>query len=138
VASRSCRCTTRSLSAPPRPGRARGPARWSIRCSCRRRDCPSPAKHPIGRLVPRGLHNASRDPAVVADWWTRHPSANIGLATGHLFDVLDIDGAGGAAALRSFATEHDLASTGPLVRTGSGGWHYCEVEDARGCVLGLV
>ena len=33
---------------------------------------------------------------------------------------------------------HGLQSSGPLVRTGGGGWHYCEGEDARGCVLGLV
>jgi Bifunctional DNA primase/polymerase, N-terminal len=50
--------------------------------------------------------------------------ANIGLATGQVFDALDVDGPDGAAALRAFATEHRLASTGPLVRTGSGGWHY--------------
>jgi hypothetical protein len=106
------------------PGPGPGPARWSTRCSCRRRDCPSPAKHPIGQLVPRGLHDASRDPNVVAAWWTRHPNANIGLATGHVFDVLDIDGTAGAAAIRQFAAEHSLVSSGPLVRTGSGGWHY--------------
>jgi hypothetical protein len=57
-------------------------------------------------------------------WWTRHPSANIGLATGHRFDVLDVDGPAGAHAIQTLAARHGLASSGPLVRTGGGGWHY--------------
>jgi hypothetical protein len=57
-------------------------------------------------------------------WWTRHPQANIGLTTGHVFDVLDVDGPQGEAALRELAATHGLHSSGPLVRTGGGGWHY--------------
>jgi hypothetical protein len=60
----------------------------------------------------------------VLAWWTRHPQANIGLATGHRFDVLDIDGPAGEAAIRTLAATHGLASSGPLVRTGGGGWHF--------------
>jgi hypothetical protein len=60
----------------------------------------------------------------VLAWWTRHPLANIGLATGHRFDVLDVDGPDGEQAIRAFAAEHGLESSGPLVRTGGGGWHY--------------
>jgi hypothetical protein len=60
----------------------------------------------------------------VLAWWTRYPLANIGLATGHRFDVLDVDGAEGAAAIRALAAEHGLSSSGPLVRTGGGGWHF--------------
>jgi len=60
----------------------------------------------------------------VLAWWTRHPQANIGLATGHTFDVLDVDGPEGAHAIQAFAAEHGLESSGPLVRTGGGGWHY--------------
>lgn len=41
-----------------------------------------------------GLHDASTDPAVVEAWWGRTPTANIGLATGHAFDVLDVDPGG--------------------------------------------
>jgi hypothetical protein len=60
----------------------------------------------------------------VLAWWTRHPQANIGLACGHLFDVLDVDGPAGAHAIRELAATHGLVSSGPLVRTGGGGWHY--------------
>jgi hypothetical protein len=60
----------------------------------------------------------------VLAWWTRHPQANIGLATGHRFDVLDVDGPTGEQAIRELATVHGLESSGPLVRTGGGGWHY--------------
>src|SRR4029450_11384639 len=46
-----------------------------------------------------------------------------GLATGQTFDVLDVDGPAGEAAIRELAAEHGLQSSGPLVRPG-GGWHY--------------
>jgi hypothetical protein len=60
----------------------------------------------------------------VLAWWTQYPHANIGLATGHLFDVLDVDGPEGEQAIRTLAASHGLASSGPLVRTGGGGWHF--------------
>jgi Bifunctional DNA primase/polymerase, N-terminal len=107
-------------------------------CSCRDPECGQPAKHPLGSLVPHGVTDATCNRARVLAWWTRHPQANIGLATGHRFDVLDIDGPEGHEAIRELAATHGLHSSGPLVRTGGGGWHYCEGEDARGCVLGLV
>ncbi len=70
----------------------------SLGCSCPRgRYCDRPAKHP---LVWHGVKDASRDPAQLARWWQRWPDANIGLATGIVFDALDIDGLQGLAALR--------------------------------------
>jgi O-acetyl-ADP-ribose deacetylase (regulator of RNase III) len=96
----------------------------AVGCSCLAPDCGQPGKHPLAALVPHGVKDASCDPAVVAAWWRRFPQANIGLATGHLFDALDVDGIEGAAALRAFAADHRLQlPAGPLVRTGSGGWH---------------
>jgi hypothetical protein len=38
--------------------------------------------------------------------------------------VLDVDGPAGAHAIRELAAEHGLVSSGPLVRTGGGGWHF--------------
>jgi hypothetical protein len=93
-------------------------------CSCRGPSCGQPGKHPLGGLVPHGLREATTNRARVLAWWTHQPQANIGLATGHAFDVLDVDGPTGAQAIRAFAGQHHLESSGPLVRTGGGGWHY--------------
>jgi hypothetical protein len=93
-------------------------------CSCRDPGCGQPAKHPLGSLVPHGVKDATCNRARVLAWWTRHPQANIGLATGHAFDVLDVDGPAGAHAIQALAATHGLESSGPLVRTGGGGWHY--------------
>jgi Bifunctional DNA primase/polymerase, N-terminal len=64
----------------------------------------------------------------VLAWWTRFPQANIGLACGRLFDVLDLDGPEAVAALRTFADRHglDMPASGPVARTGrtQAGWHY--------------
>ena len=112
----------RSARAVP-DGRVVAPQVWTG-CSCGDRACGQVGKHPLGSLVPHGLNEATTNRARVLAWWTRHPLANIGLATGHRFDVLDVDGPEGAAAIRAFAVEHGLVSSGPLVRTGGGGWHY--------------
>lgn len=47
-----------------------------------------------------GLYDGTLDIGKVDGWWTRWPQANIGLPTGHLFDVIDIDGPQG---VRSYA-----------------------------------
>jgi hypothetical protein len=93
-------------------------------CSCRDLGCGQVGKHPLGSLVPHGVKDATCNRARILAWRTRHPQANIGLATGHRFDVLDVDGPAGAQAIRALAATHGLASSGPLVRTGGGGWHF--------------
>jgi hypothetical protein len=93
-------------------------------CSCRDPSCGQVAKHPLGVLVPHGVKEATTNRARVLAWWTQQPQANIGLATGHCFDVLDVDGPAGAQAIRAFAGHHHLESSGPLVQTGGGGWHF--------------
>jgi Bifunctional DNA primase/polymerase, N-terminal len=100
-----------------------GPAARSG-CSCREPGCGQVGKHPLGSLVPHGVKDATCNRARILAWWTRYPQANIGLATGQRFDVLDVDGPAGAHAIREFAAEHGLVSSGPLVRTGGGGWHF--------------
>lgn len=48
-------------------------------------------------LTAHGFHDASHDPAVIADWWQRWPTANIGTPTGSSsqggcgYDVIDVD-----------------------------------------------
>lgn len=91
----------------------RGGCRCSHGPACRR-----PGKHPRNRS---GLNAASTDPATVTAWWERWPSANIGGLTGVAFDVCDVDGPDGVAAVTPLLGAcHGVA---PLVRTGSGGWH---------------
>jgi hypothetical protein len=91
-------------------------------CSCGDAACDRPGKHPRTLLVPHGVTQATTDPERVEGWWRRAPLANIGLATGHLVDVLDLDGPEGVAALRAFAAAHGWTPGGPLARTGRG-WH---------------
>lgn len=65
-------------------------------------------------------HRAAAD----ASHWIADPSANIGIATGAGFFVLDVDGPQGLASLQALAAEHgDLPPT-LTARTASGGLHY--------------
>ena len=99
--------------------------RWV--CACRAGvACPRPAKHP---LTARGVHGASSDPAQVHAWWARWPAANVGLATGRAFDVLDIDQAADLTKVRWVLAG---MRPGPVVRTGSG-WHVYVQPTGRGC-----
>jgi Bifunctional DNA primase/polymerase, N-terminal len=102
----------------PRPT----PSSASLACSCSRGPtCDRPAKHP---LVRHGVKEATTDPDRIGRWWQRWPQANVGLATGIVFDVLDIDGAEGLTALLKLPRAADLRLPGPLVATGGGGWHH--------------
>jgi Bifunctional DNA primase/polymerase, N-terminal len=97
------------------------PGATTLGCSCRQGPaCDRPAKHP---LVHHGIHDATTDPGQLERWWQRWPHANVGLATGVIFDALDIDGPAGLAALRQLARAAGLRLPGPLVATGGGGWH---------------
>jgi hypothetical protein len=89
----------------------------STACSCRR-PCDSVGKHP--RLL-HGLRDATTDPAQVRQWWAMWPQANVGVVTGVVMDVCDIDSEEGLQALLDLLG--DAAFTGPTVATGSGGWH---------------
>jgi hypothetical protein len=94
------------------------------RCSCGRTDCSSPAKHP---RTARGLHDATHDPAVIASWWQRWPTANVAVRTGAASDlvVLDVDpDHGGLASLAELQRIHGRLPPSAAVRTGSGGRHY--------------
>jgi hypothetical protein len=91
-------------------------------CSCRDPGCGQVGKHPLGSLVSHGVKDATYNRARILAWWTRHPQANIGLATGHCFDVLDVDGPSGEQAIRELAAAHGLASSGPAGVVGTTTW----------------
>jgi len=57
-------------------------------------------KRPLGRLAPKGLHNATTDRECIERWWNTAPDANIGIRTGIAFDALDVDGPEALDALR--------------------------------------
>jgi hypothetical protein len=90
-------------------------------CTCRAGPaCAEAGKHP--RLT-GWTRLATTDPPTVAGWWRRWPDANLALATGRRFDVLDLDGDQGAEALRTVLQIAPWEHPGPVARTGSGGWH---------------
>jgi Bifunctional DNA primase/polymerase, N-terminal len=98
------------------------PGGTSLACSCRRgAGCDRPAKHPLLR---HGLHDATTHADQLKRWWSRWPQANLGLATGIIFDALDVDGPAGLAALQQLPGAVGLRLPGPLVATGGGGWHH--------------
>jgi hypothetical protein len=99
----------------------RVPGGTSLACSCRRGvACDRPAKHP---LVRHGVKQATTDPDRIGRWWHRWPAANLGLATGVVFDALDIDGPAALAAVGQLSGAGPWLP-GPLVATGGGGWHH--------------
>lgn len=102
-------------------------------CSCRHpADCGSPGKHP---RLEHGIHDSSRDPDQIRDWWQRWPDANVGLATGTGLDVCDMDtGAGLAAVLNVLDVVKPAA---PLVRTGNG-WHIWYASTGLPSRIGLL
>jgi hypothetical protein len=90
-------------------------------CSCRDPECDSPGKHP---LTPHGLLDATNDPAVVRDFWTKFPKANIAIATGKESGIVavDIDDVEvGKPELEKLLPGYDFKSL-PLQKTGKG-WH---------------
>jgi Bifunctional DNA primase/polymerase, N-terminal len=77
------------------------------------------SKVPLTSLVPHGFLDASRDHAVVCDWWGRAPKANIGIATGAGHFVLDLDDADAVSWFANACGRHGAPKT-LTVRTARG------------------
>lgn len=73
---------------PLRPG-TKGTHAKCVECSTEPK-CFDPSR--CGHDLCHGLKDASTDPADINRWWDQDPRRNIGLATGHGFDAVDIDG----------------------------------------------
>lgn len=70
---------------------------------------------------------ATSDMFQIAEWWSRYPDANIGLATGKRSGVfaLDVDaGHGGLDTLRQHTEKFGRLPDTPTSNTGGGGNHY--------------
>jgi hypothetical protein len=101
-----------------------------VSCSCRRADCTSAGKHP--RTV-HGLADASTDPDVIAGWWRRWPTANVGACTGVKFDALDLDGPPGLCSLAQLLDAGRVPDVLATVVTGrSFSWHLLVPPTGRG------
>lgn len=107
------------------PARAHG-------CTEHGPDCKSPGKTPLIRWAIAQQQIA--DAAQIASWWHRWPSANIGLATGHLSGVCVIDIDNGAALAEA---QRRGFPPGPAVATGRvGGRHlYCAWRESAPTVF---
>ncbi|MHB1865844.1 MAG: bifunctional DNA primase/polymerase [Candidatus Saccharimonadales bacterium] len=89
-------------------------------CSCRKKNCSSPGKHP---RTEHGLKDGSKDPKQIAIWWEKWPDANLGILTGQESGllVLDVDGVGGKASLQALTAAHGNLSKTLYAKTGRTG-----------------
>lgn len=87
----------------------------------------SPGKHPNPKIAPNGVHSATRDPVIIAEWQRRYPQGNWAvksgepLAGGGFLVVVDEDPRNGG--------DVSIQQCGPLpatvmADTGGGGHHY--------------
>lgn len=121
------------------------PTHYAIdgRCSCGRRDCSSPGKHP---RTSDGFKSATTDERTLLQWDDRFTGANWAVACGDRLSVIDIDSKSGANPRKII---DELGLTGPTVWTGEapdgelagvrGAHVYCQNGVATGAsaVLGV-
>lgn len=96
-------------------------------CSCGN-ECKSPGKHP---MTAYGVSDATIDVDIINQWFTLHPDANIGIATGPEsgFFAVDVDtnhgkGKYGDVSLEQLEKDHGKLPDDVVAITGSGGNHY--------------
>lgn len=90
-------------------------------CTCGRRDCGSPGKHP---RTENGLKDATTDERTIRGWWQRWPDAGVAIATGRGLVVVDIDvhKGGDDSYVDARRALGDVPDTVEVI-TGSGGRH---------------
>lgn len=77
-------------------------------------------KSPVTR---HGFKDASTDPDLIRRWWTDHPQANIGVPTGLVFDVVDVDVPHGIRTWPALRDSEAMPDVHGVVTTASGGVH---------------
>lgn len=84
----------------------------------------------------RGFEDATTDPAQLRRWWKEDDTRNVGIATGHLVDVIDVDG------YEALCTWVKLEDTPPVLGVVStpreGGLHYFIPATGMGNRAGLA
>ena len=85
---------------------------------------------PLHNKIPfkdsQGYKDATTDEQQIQTWWTLHPTANIGLATGEKSGVivLDIDPPEGHYSLQELQSQHSPLPETRRSRTGNKGLHF--------------
>lgn len=86
----------------------------------------NPCRGECGRLG-HGLHDATKDVFTIAEWWSKNPTAGIGIATGDISDffALDVDPVhNGEETYRKHIETYGETPKTVTALTGSGGHHY--------------
>lgn len=86
----------------------------------------SPKRKAKAPLIPRGLNAASTDIRQVKSWWSQFRNAAVGIPTGIVWDVLDVDikdDRDGRVHLPFLQRIGLLNGCQKVARTPSGGWH---------------
>lgn len=79
-----------------------------------------------------GLYDATTDVDRIRAYWERVPLANIGIATGHAFDVIDVDLPDGPASWREIVAAGAAPDVHGIVSTSSGGRHFLTAPTGEG------
>ncbi len=94
-------------------------------CTCRKgENCSSAGKHPRTR---NGVNDATTDTAIIKQWWTQFPVANIGIATGKRSNLicLDVDPrSDGEDSLTELMNKYEILPKTYTVSTGGDGLHF--------------
>lgn len=93
----------------------------------------------------KGFKQAHTDVERIKVWWRKNPDHNIGLATGHGFDVIDIDtkdsdgnpSSAGVNSLMQLLQEHKIPECHGVAVTASGGMHLYVKATGKGNFAGL-
>ena len=106
-------------------------------CACGKPECSSPGKHPRNF---NGATGGTVDSATIRQWWTKWPSANIGIATGPESGllVLDIDGVAGWDSLDALGVPRPPLSvlTGRVESNGDRVSGHCYFRWPHGTMMG--
>jgi len=89
-------------------------------CSCRKKNCTSPGKHP---RTEHGPKDGSKDEQQIKQWFAHWPDANLAILTGQSSGllVLDVDGEDGKASLKALTAIHGALPKTLCVKTGRTG-----------------
>lgn len=72
----------------------------------------------------RGCKDATTDEVTIRAWWERWPESNVGIATGHVVDVVDIDGElGQTSRAKNWNLFSSLNVLGTVLTPRPGGMH---------------